>query len=976
HAIVHVPAQAGAPELWIDPSVPQLGARETPLEELGHHALLVRPKGGALVRIPMPAPTANTLVTTNELALVPGAPVPLSLRVEGRGAVLMPFRPPWGKDATAHFRDQFEREGGATYTEIVHTGVARTDEPFDLRAKGNNGDRPFYEEWSQTLGLRQTLFLPSEILRGEIDEERTAPYLVLPNRMEEVYRLRVPEGYVLADAPEPFTFESGGVSIALTRAREGDVEVLRVVTAVTKSPLAVEDARALADAFAVLNAGFDGKVRIVAESLKLVEDDAPAEAVARARALVAAHPADAAYRVHLSTVYYRGGFRDLALTELERAAALDPDEPWLLARIAALRFTDPVARPGSPPFDAAAARNAAKACLDMNADIDPCRQTYGMSFAIDASGRFLGDGAPYAGVEAWAAALPEEDRSATLEEIRIRGLLADGKWAEAKRLATKVEQPRWNVVAAALGESATAAAAQITRASEWSRWDLARNAAGELERLRRYPEAHAVAKAGLGRTKEGVKDDKTALVERLATSRRWEERAAELGPAADVALRFLRGVGSGADTKTLTPLASPELVAWVDPDRERDDWWSTLRPIVVSWIGGSWPDAGAIDRGLDEILAVGTFTVEGDEKTGWKVTLRGKDWRRPLRVLLAKGRKGPEVRALTLLDHTVAAEATRRVAAGDVAGAAWWLDAWQQDEPAGDDAAAAARYRALGDADPARVKVAAALLAWPTDPAANAVLAAAFAKETGEKRLLVGRRLAAGLVASGKWADLGPVLDVLAADDPHDRALVRARVELEASRGGWDAAAKLVDAAIAAHPRDVWLRTTAVEVALARGNTADAVAALLAMLETGDVTSRELNEAAWALLFVPGQSAKALALVERAVAMKGVGDGTRHTLAMAQLQNGKVADAVRTLQDEVRRSGAVGNLPDYWWLVRGGIAEAYGLRDEAVAAYRRVPVEPGLARFRTVRYAEARIAALAGAEVVGAGAGRAEEAGR
>ncbi len=954
HAIVHVP---GPPELWIDPSVPQLGARETPMEELGHHALLVRPKGGALVKIPMPAPEANRLSTTTEIRLTPGQPTPLTVSVTGNGAVLLPFRPPWGKDPIAHFREQFEQEGGAKYPDVTHRGVARTDEPFQIDARGTSGERPFFEEWSQAIGLRQNLLLPGDITRGQIDEERTEPYVVLPNRMEETYRVRVPEGYVLADVPEALTFEHGPLRIELTRAREGDLEVVRMTSTVSRADLPVAEARALADALATLNAGFTGKMRVVAESVKLVEDEKPAEGVKRARELIAAHPDDPAGYVNLSSVFYRGGFRDLAVAELERAAKLRPKDAWILGRRAVILFTDPIARPGSPPFDATTARAAAKACLDADATIEPCRNTYGMSLTVDTTGRFLAEGAPLAELETWASALPEDDRNATLEELRVHALIGQGRFADAKKLAVKQGLMRWAVVATALGESPTAAAAAVTRMNEWGRWNNGKAAVDELERLRRYPEAHAVAKAAVGK---GTEPDRVALVERLAASRRWEDRATEVGGAGAAALRFLRAVGGGAPKAELAALASPELLTWLDADPQRDDWWSTLRPVVASWIGTATPDPEAVDRGLDEILAVGTFTVEGDEKTGWKVTLRGKEWRRPLRLLVAKGKKGPEVRAVTILDHTVAGEAMRRVKANDIAGAAWWIDAWQSDEPAGDDAALAARYRTAGDVDPAHVRVAAAMLAWPSDAAALDVLRDAYATETGDKRLLVGRRLSGALIATKKWDELGPVLDTLLAAHPNESKLVLAKVELEAAEGRWDAAAAVLDAAIAAHPRDIWLRTTAVEVAQERGDAGPAVAALLAALDNGDITARELNEAAWTLVFVPGQEAKALALVERAIEMKGVGDGTRHTLAMAQLGAGKVSKAVETLREEVKRSGDVRNLPDYWWLVRGGIAEAYGLNDEAIAAYRRVPVEGGARRFKSVIWAEARIAALGG----------------
>ncbi|MDP2313793.1 MAG: DUF3857 and transglutaminase domain-containing protein [Pseudomonadota bacterium] len=957
HAIVHVPATTTLGELWIDPSVPQLGARETPLEELGHHALLVRPKGGALVQIAFPGVEANQLTTVTETVFVPGLKIPIDLRLSGRGAVVMPHRPPWGKDATTHFRERFEEDGSLKFTDIKHTGVARTDEPFDLRAKGTT-EAVLFEEWSDNLGVRGTLMLPRDIAWNEIDEERTAPYLVLPSRMEQVVRLHLPDGYVVDEAPEPLTFESDGVRVEVTRVRTAAIEELRVVTMTKKNRYEPAEARALAEAIAAGFADWNGKIRVVAEPIQLVEDDKPAEAVRRARELVASHPGDPAYHVILATVLSRGGFRDLALAELERAVAARPGDADLLTRRAFQLASDPVGRRGVPPFDSAAARASAKACLAVDAKDTACRGSLAYGLLLDPEGRMFGPGAPYAELETWGATLADDkDAPARLAELRIAALMQLGRYPEAKKLAAKEGMTRLVVAATALGESATAAAAQVTRTSEYGRWRLASDAADELERLRRYPEALAVIKAGLGKSTE---TERVARVTRLGASRRWEDRAPELGAPSEAALRFLHAVGSGATRPALAAFASPELLAWLDPAAGHGDWWSHVRPMVKSWLGADSPDAQGIDIALDHALAAGTFAVEGDEKTGWKVSIRDEDWRRPLRILLAKGKKGPEVRAFTLLDQTVSMEAARRVKAGDIAGAAWWIDAWQQDEPAGEDAAVAARYRPIGDVDPTRVKVAAALLAWPGDPGALDVLATALPTETGDRRLLVGKRLVSGLVDTEKWDALAAVIDPLLAEFPADRDLTRAKVELETSRQGWAAAQKALDIAIAAHPRDVWLRTAAVEVSLGTTDGAAAIAALLATLDAGDTSSRELNEAAWTLLFIPGNEAKALTLVEKAVDLRGAGDGTRHTLAMAQLANGKVGAAVKTLQDEVKRSGEVDNLPAYWWLVRGRIAEAYGLTEEAMVAYRNVPPEPGAHRSRSDQYAADRIAVLGG----------------
>jgi tetratricopeptide (TPR) repeat protein len=178
------------------------------------------------------------------------------------------------------------------------------------------------------------------------------------------------------------------------------------------------------------------------------------------------------------------------------------------------------------------------------------------------------------------------------------------------------------------------------------------------------------------------------------------------------------------------------------------------------------------------------------------------------------------------------------------------------------------------------------------------------------------------------------------------------------AKGDLPGAKAAVTAALARNARDPGLLVEAVEIGQAAGDAQPAIDALLRAADAGETQGTVLNDAAWALLFVPGHEAQALTLAERAAAMKDTGDGTRHTLALAQLANGRPDDALATLQDAARRHGDVRYLAEYWWLIRGGLAEAYGLPDAAIAAYEKVPEEEGGFRFRSDVWAKTRLEAL------------------
>jgi len=112
------------------------------------------------------------------------------------------------------------------------------------------------------------------------------------------------------------------------------------------------------------------------------------------------------------------------------------------------------------------------------------------------------------------------------------------------------------------------------------------------------------------------------------------------------------------------------------------------------------------------------------------------------------------------------------------------------------------------------------------------------------------------------------------------------------------------------------------------------------------------------MLFVEPVDPEALELARRAVDQsRGPGGFALHTLASVHAVRGEPAEAIQTIRQAVERGNPANQPESHDWLVVGLVAEAYGLPDDAAAAYRRVEPEPddGLSSFTL---AERRLKAL------------------
>ena len=150
--------------------------------------------------------------------------------------------------------------------------------------------------------------------------------------------------------------------------------------------------------------------------------------------------------------------------------------------------------------------------------------------------------------------------------------------------------------------------------------------------------------------------------------------------------------------------------------------------------------------------------------------------------------------------------------------------------------------------------------------------------------------------------------------------------------GRFDEADKQLDDALAIDPDNVLAQREKVYVAAGRGQLADAVRRADALVKRAD--AQDLNNIAWLRLYEGSDLQIALGLARDAVRADAKAMSALNTLAAIEVELGDLGAAK---EDGWKAMPADSEKPDdAGWYVVGRMLEQLGLRDDAIAAYRRV----------------------------------------
>lgn len=930
HAVAYV---GGVPALWIDVTWPELAAGLVSPVLQGRRALVIRPGEQALEVIPSSPAGPDDVNGEREIRVVaPGRAEVRETVVLGGGMAAYDrsrrrhASPQAYQDAVVREAKQRVRaadatvegevEGPARVVERTHATGSTLGSATDDTAEARLEPRP--------LRCAPDALLPWTPVGGT---PRKAPLRVArPCRRELRQRVVVSSGLRLdGPLPAPLSVAEGPLRFEATFAASDDGAVTaRFRLELGRGLLTADQVKRVRVALGGL--GEEGPlVKFRRTSLELLEAGKGREALDELRRLIAAEPAEVGHRIRLALALQRLGLGEAARDAAREAVRRAPDSGWANRVLEVTLEADLLGRRFEAGCDRAGAVAAQRKAAALEADAPATLGYLGGMLLYGDDCRYFGRNASPAEAVKVLQSLPDIKALPERPEDLMHGLLALGRDAEAVSLAR--DRPsgyRRNgalLAGLALSEGVGAAASEAARLSPSDRGEALGVAAVFLGRRREYLRAAEL----LERAADGA--DNAARHRNLAA---WLRRAKRLEPIA-AAPRVAEGVVgqlalAGVGLRPLAPLLAASR-GGADDHRARRFVENLVAgldaygiPEIIAEVAVAAPqtwepsgdDGGRLQVGTGQVFLV-------REPEGWKVLAVFGEMR-----LLAE-------RALVLLDAGRAEEARR------------WL-AWAIEGPYTPGyRAAVLEPLAFGPGDPPEaLRLLAAVMGAPGrgTPGAVQVLEAARGRDLpGPARQAVLVSIADLRLQAREPEPALAALEAALQLAPRWRWAQTMKAHALAGLGRHEELRQLVEQLrreIPLEPATLRELRRATEQA---GDLALTSSLLQQLAALPQATTTDLNEVAWSRLFTDGSIATARGEAQRAVDRDQAPIAAHlHTLATVLAASGEPEQAMAALRRAVNENGEV-RVHD--WLVIGRVAEAYGMLDEARAAWRRVVAEGG-----------------------------------
>jgi tetratricopeptide (TPR) repeat protein len=798
-----------------------------------------------------------------------------------------------------------------------------------------------------------------ESMAGQLADYVEIGVVGRPATIEGIRRLVVEPGWRLLDRPPDASSPPGPVTLRRRVTTEDSALVERV--AIQLDPRATESQ--LTDGFqrAFPPAQLRHPFRWVSVAQERGEQRRYAEAIAELQRSIARSPRRAPPRQYLAVLLTQAGLRRAAAAQAQRAAELDPDATVSYRTWAQALRRDAVGRATWSEPDAPMAADALARGLARTPGNPALLRPLARELFIGPHGQPL-RGAVLEPVLGRARREPELRHSKEYLEALVRA----GAYAELEQEARAAGPDGHGYLALAVAsQRGVEAAVQELGKLDLSPPDrnLALLSAALLIRdeTRDYPTLVRLVERTVelgGSVPRAVQLQARALI-------RHEQALTGPGPT-DAVKRYMVAMRTpeafaaarGGLYHPCRTVGPPSLQA----DQRRD-------PLFVNLYQAQSinPDASA-----DQLIARQTFTQQGDDTGGYRVSVRHQapaepDDRLPVPALtFYVARDQDQFRVISLGTSTagMACQADRLLRAGKLPEARRWLD-WAHDDfsrgtrvASPDVRAFLAAWRRGEPEGRAKMRDAIALLSPERDPKEAIARLTPLAARSGSEDILaalVGAHLFAGDEARALRALRSQV-----ARFPHSSGASRLLIAHLVDHGQADEGRRVLAQALAdpAQASDPGLGRLAADVAYLTQRPADADALVRELAERHPTDAAILNLAAWHGV-VRDQIDDRVRGWARQAAELGRRRAILNTLAVVEALSGNLREAIDAMNEGMGRDEL--NAGD--WLVLGAIAERLELWQEAAGHYRRI-ARPVTKNDKTPRadgiwsIAQARLAAV------------------
>jgi len=993
HAIVYVP---GSPDLWIDPTDEYARLGQLPRGDQGRLALIARAESTKLVTIPEASSQDNRIVEKREFDLAENGAARVVETTEPRGVFESEFRSIYAdadnkdnkKSLQTYIKEQYLSE---KLTRLERSNPADLSKPFHMEIEASEAKRGFTDLETSVAAIRmESLFykLPEELQEREKEaskntdvvqekpkKPRTADYqLPMAFVYEWQYKINPPMGFQAKPLPPNEKVALGPAILTKEFSLESDGSVRAVVRFDTvKRRITATEANEMKEKVAQLRESSAIFVYFEPTTQALMNQGKTRAAFEASRDFIARHPKEAVHHLQRAKLQLAAGMGAAAREEARTAVKLEPGSALAQKTLAEILEYDLVGRQYRRGSDYAGAEAAFRAAKRLDTEDKEIPGNLAILLEYNQDGERDGPGAKMKEAVAEYQGLKETE----LAKIGLKNNLAfalfySGDFAAAKKNAENLN-PELNAVIVASetalnGVEAGMNEARKRTANETDLKTVLKTAGEMLMRAQKYSPAAELMAAGASGSNAA---NTMALAAMLRKAQPHGEMKPKNSPDGVVMQMFLN---LGDPQITLEKMSSiysrnAQKVIYNSDAEEVEKMLREGRTMRNALKGTGFPS----DIMLDVVLVAMQQQVEGDDASGYRVTLRPPGVNK-ITVWVVHEDGKYKILDSAEKPNAIGLEALDRLQAGNTAGARVLLD-WVRDEEhmaGGDDPLAGFAFPRMWtkgkEADAEQMKyAAAAILGQTKDTAREGVKileTGRSAAKTDTDKLNLGIALLSAYSNLDEYQKLYELASELAKQNSESKRLffdeenaLRALHRFaEADALAQEMAKRLLD--------DMDVQRAFIFTAVAKEDYAAAHMLGRKLMDEGKAEGSDMNGVAWAALFTGKvEQADLDAATKSSQLTQNTSPAVLHTLGCVYAEIGKTKEAREVLIQAMDLLGLDDPESNYWYAF-GRIAEQYGEMEAATSDYNQVKKPPKLIQepSSSYRLAQIRLAAMRGSK--------------
>ncbi|MFZ1085616.1 MAG: DUF3857 domain-containing protein [Terracidiphilus sp.] len=1001
HAIVYLPADGkGNEAMWIDATAEFAEVGTLPSMDQGRLALVIAERTTELTMTPEPASGGDQLTELRNVDLTEYGPAHITETSLTHGEIDEIYRADFGGAETREKNVNLETYAKNHYLAKALSSVEHGDghdfsKPFHLKlemaaARRGNTLLDDAATWIPFSGVfnrlpdwfkedpnpnNDKLTPQQEENRKKAEAARASAYDVHPFITEWRYTITPPDGFILRALPEDKEIAMGPARFT-SHYEVDDKGVVKGVLRFdsVKPKYTVDEALALREAVLVAYKQDMVEVRFDQIGARLIAAGRIGEALAADRALIVSHPGEAVRHAQFASAYLDAGMGDRARAEAQTAAQKDSNSKAAFSMLGWVCQFNAIGVRWGMGFDWDCSANAYTKALEL----DPDDTNTMLNLAI--LNEYGHDGERYAADASMAEAIRQyravkEKDKATADEYEdnlLYDLLYGGRYWELESELGKISSSASRnalSIAAAVARLGGAAGirAGISRADHLESSAQERSAAlvtagHMLAHLRLYSEAVGIL--SVGAEGENNSADVSQDIESYQQLVPWKgEFFPSSDPRSPVQRLYIASLIGGLDEKSAAQLISRHICG------SETEWKKKLRSILDSQ--GllkleSRRDGGSSLLVLDKIAGHLKFTVTGDDRNGYRVTLQSRgSW--PKHYFVSKDDTGYKVVSDGNLFSEAGNAALYLLRSGRIAEARSLLD-WMRSHVhrgGGDDPLSGPVFPRLwtigksGSSEEIRLAAASLVVSTPTIRQLLPAVYAAWEKAVDPRRTDLSLVLAWGYIETENGSALKAVSSEILTKYPESYEAIDLVCKADALLKDWKPMYQMLDEHIAKHPDDEILLRQKAYAAELQGDFVLARATEQTVMDLGKAGANDYNMYAWTALFDGKVDVEVVKNAQQSTMLTSNSSYNElHTLACIYAVRGKTHEAREMLLKAMEADEL--SLPNSAiWFGFGSIYEKYGINDAAIDAYRKVEKPDGpIGPTDTYVLAQARLKAL------------------